>query len=594
MEAAGSGAAAAKALVSKQESRPQKIDEDLADRAELALEKGCSLRQILNFYREKKAQRIQQSTTTAEVIISTVLRETEAFACCYVDSLFMRGNGGALRGPTRFVSHAWMSKIIDTFLSILLDAAGWHRRELISGEFPNPDRPSPPLYNEGVLKAESLLKHLKPGVLDTVYWFDMMSQNQHKSVCGDCVTCSHDEAWLLAPAEHLRADPCLICKKRKYIPCGCGVANAKPGDPDYQMDLFRVIIMRVEAVVVCLDPCLNATDRIWCAAEIIESLMHSAVYFRLAQDIDPVCFKKMKAFKALVDPLEKLTASRGPDRHYLLQGIAKLEGGIPNYDTLINRALELNLGMARKLGQVRGAGLKAVQRIQRLEIDMSWAEHLMTTADLYQEGNFTNLLSVISLQLRCSRLVKLVDLQGLGQCLGQLTALTSVELDFKGCLKLRDIQPLECMGQLVNITSLKLDFSDCPELPDVSPLWRGVRQMEQLRTCKVSFASCTELTAAGVELEEGRMTNLRELDINFRRCSKLFDISTLGCLGWLYYLNVLVLNFEDCTMLGDLKVLGCLEKLANLTTIKLNFCACPNLKSLNYLICIERLQHLHL
>lgn len=595
MEAAGSGASAARLLASSQEIPAEEIAEEVAGRAENALDKGCSLRQVLSFYQFKqKGNRIQPNSTTAEVIITNVLRETEAFVCCYMDSLFMRGNGGAIRGPTRFVSHAWMSKCVDTFLSVVLDAAGWHRRQLIDGTFPNPDRRSPPLFDEGVLKTEGLLKHLKRDVLDTVYWFDMFSQNQHKSVCGDCITCNEKEAWLADPVEHLQADPCLICKKPKYIPCTCGALKSKPGDPDYQMDLFRVIIMRVEAVVVCLDPCLNATDRVWCAAEITESLRHSAVYFRLAHDIDPVCFKKMKAFKNIFDPLEKLTASRGPDKHYLLQGIASLEGGIPTYDTLINRTIELNLGMARKLGQVRGAGLKAVQRCQRLEIDMSWAEHLMTTADFYQEGNFTHLVSVMSLQLICSRLVKLVDLQGLGQCLGQLTALTIVDLDFKGCKSLRDIQPLECMGQLVNITSLKLDLSDCSELPDASPLWRGVRQMEQLQTCRVSFASDTELTAAGVELDEGRMTNLQELDLNYRSCSKLSDINTLGCLGRLYYLKVLVLNFEDCTILGDLKILECLEKLANLTTIKLNFCACPNLKNINSLLCIERLQTLHL
>ena len=65
----------------------------------------------------------------------------------------------------------------------------------------------------GILNASAVLEKLPEETLEMSYWFCIFAVDEHHAICGDCWTCNHKEQWEENPAEHLKSNPCSLCRE---------------------------------------------------------------------------------------------------------------------------------------------------------------------------------------------------------------------------------------------------------------------------------------------------------------------------------------------------------------------------------------------
>eukprot|EP00930_Biecheleria_cincta_P001667 TRINITY_DN10279_c0_g1_i4.p1 TRINITY_DN10279_c0_g1~~TRINITY_DN10279_c0_g1_i4.p1 ORF type:complete len:709 (+),score=164.47 TRINITY_DN10279_c0_g1_i4:91-2127(+) len=530
-------------------------------------EKGFDLRQLLHFCQKYQgAGRITSTTTTAEVVRDIIIPETADAGVHYMASEFMTSLGGG-KLAKRLGSHAWKAPFMNTLLNILLDATEWQRRDLTSGEFPTSEKEPwgnlPLLDVNGKLRAADLLQGLDKAILDKTYWLCVFAVNEHAAICGTCWTCSQDEKWTKDPKTHLQADPCLVCHKEKHNPCKCGMKKTEPGDESHEIDLFDFVVGFVDALVVCLDPKLEAIRRVWCVAEVGRALKAGTVYFRLAQGLAADLVEKLWQGEDLLETVEKCQATSDADRERILKNIQELPGGVAAYDAFVNRLLVLSLGNARKLHELNGKGLDAVRRMKALEMDVTWAKDLISTQELLPEDTFSILSQLESFKMDCGGLGELSDISAL-KGLETLLRLKELSLVLR-TTKVADIAALSRLGKLTSLLKLNLDLCDTQvvDIAAFSCLGKLTSLLEL--TLDLSVTQVADITALSCL---GNLTSLTELILKLGYKTKVADIAALSCLGKLTSLLKLSLDLSS-TQVEDISALSCLGKLTSLLKLGL-------------------------
>eukprot|EP00930_Biecheleria_cincta_P001666 TRINITY_DN10279_c0_g1_i3.p1 TRINITY_DN10279_c0_g1~~TRINITY_DN10279_c0_g1_i3.p1 ORF type:complete len:691 (+),score=162.73 TRINITY_DN10279_c0_g1_i3:91-2073(+) len=531
-------------------------------------EKGFDLRQLLHFCQKYQgAGRITSTTTTAEVVRDIIIPETADAGVHYMASEFMTSLGGG-KLAKRLGSHAWKAPFMNTLLNILLDATEWQRRDLTSGEFPTSEKDEYGrnlllLDEKGKLRAADLLQGLDKAILDKTYWLCVFAVNEHAAICGTCWTCSQDDRWKQDPKTHLQAETCLICRKEKHNPCKCGMKKTEPGDESHEIDLFDFVVGFVDALVVCLDPNLEAIRRVWCVAEVGRALKAGTVYFRLAQGLAADLVEKLWQGEDLLETVERCEATSDADRERILKNIQELPGGVAAYDAFVNRLLELSLGVGRKLRELNGKGLDAVRRMKALEMDVTWAKDLISTQELLPEDTFSILSQLESFKMDCGGLEKLCDI-GTLRGLETLLHLKELSLIFRRT-QVADIAALSRLGKLTSLLKLNLDLYDT-QVVDIAAL-----------SCLGKLTSLLELTlylnrtqVADIATLSclGKLTSLLKLNLNLFG-TQVADITALSCLGNLTSLMELILDLES-TQVEDITALSCLGNLTSLMELILD------------------------
>lgn len=180
--------------------------------------------------------------------------------------------------------------------------------------------------------------------------------------------------------------------------------------------------------------------------------------------------------------------------------------------------------------------LRQLSHLKALYLDLGWRS-------IYANGHISNLLSAAWLAPGLEHLVCLQDLtlrlsgcctlRSFGCALALPRTLQRLELGLDGCERLEDAtELLRGIGDLMQLTSLRLSMSGCKGLlvdSDLVLLGKSLRQLQELQHLSLNFSGTKRLFYL---IELGRtiryLRQLHEFHLDLSLCINLSDIAHLG------------------------------------------------------------------
>lgn len=511
-------------LIAKAPPTVQRLAEISAATVDQLVQRGTSVRQLLQFYAAcKRRGTVDGATTSLEVLRNVVVPETALRPCCYMESEFMRRLGGPRRA-TRIVSHRRSAPFTNLVTNIILDATGWSSEDLAQAAFGQYSmrRVSDQPPAECVLQAEGLLRTLPGDVLDSSYWISLFAVDVHRSECGDCPRCRSTEAWKRDPVAHLRAGSA-PCGTAKRIPCLCGTEKVPHDRPDCETNKFGAIAKRMDSVMLSLDPGLNALRSPRVVAEVSVALRLRPVRFRLAFALRQDGLNRLTAGEELVPAPEQNEADRPRRTGWNQQeqfagGLASATAPASASDRLVSCIAGLKFGGCRGAAALPDDARRDLEKVKHLEMDFSWlGTGLKDISDSLGNTAALDALQLESLQVVLDRCKEVHDLGALGEALRGQAELRSLDASFRFCYKLGDSSLASlATGLPESLTDLGLNFCFCVRVGDEGLSVLAEQLPGSLRRLQLNFASCDGLTDSGVASLARRLPpGLRSLDLTF-------------------------------------------------------------------------------
>lgn len=320
--------------------------------------KGFNLRQLLRFTIKKVGS--EPTMTTNEVVRNIILLETARHSTCYMESDFMRAEGGPQRAH-KLVSHAWKSRFANTVLNIVLDAWGCGANELLDIYYGKRDclgRRRQGRGFEGVLEA--LEKPDNKGVLTKTYWLCIFAVNEHLNICGDCFGCRLKPGSPPWTPQDFAAPVCRYCNTEKRNPCPCGALKTPKDDPEYEIDKFDEVVKLMNGgIVVSLDPELDSVKRVWVVAEVGEAMTDQPVQFQFAEGLAEEPMEKLRRREPVVPEVSRCEFTAQADYDMILERINAKPGGQDAFNDFVWTMVELQLGFCHRLATLNTEASKA-------------------------------------------------------------------------------------------------------------------------------------------------------------------------------------------------------------------------------------------
>jgi len=513
-------------LIAKAPPSVQRLAEISAATVDRLVERGTTVRQLLQFYAAcRRRGTVDGATTSLEVLRNVVVPETAGRPCCYMEGDFMRRLGGPTRA-TRIVSHRRSAAFTNLVTNIVLDATGWTSEDLAQAAFGqySMKRVSDQPLAECCLQAEGLLRTLPSDVLDRSYWICLFAVDIHRADCGDCPRCRATEAWKRDPVAHLRASSCLSCGTAKRLPCPSAASAETPkvafDRPDCEVNKFGAIAKRMDSVMLSLDPSLSALRSPRVVAEVSTALRLWPVHFRLAFALrqDGLDWLRGHA-EELVPSLEQGEVQRPPPRQAQpAGGLASPHPAAGAGDKLVSCIAGLKFGGGMRAAELPDDARRDLEKVKHLEMDFTWlGTGLKSISDSLCDTTALDALQLESLQVVLDRCKEVHDLGTLGEALRRQAELRSLDASFRFCYKLGD-SALACFaaGLPTSLTDLDLNFCFCVRVGNEGLTALAQQLPGSLRRLQLNFASCDGLTDSGVASLAKRLPpDLRSLDLTF-------------------------------------------------------------------------------
>lgn len=199
--------------------------------------------------------------------------------------------------PQKLVSHWWGARFYGGIVCIMQDAM----------------ETSGALVDVAIsyMDFEEIERKYGSKLLSKAYLMCIFAVNQHISICGSV-----------------------------YNPCNCNTPKYRNGSSLGEMDKFHLVMKHLDGLVVALDEELETLSRVWCVAEIgqtLDLLPSKTLKFKLPGKFSESLLKKPMedAFRSVSD----CESSRKEDKDLILKQIDEMQDGRCSFDDKVKKAV---------------------------------------------------------------------------------------------------------------------------------------------------------------------------------------------------------------------------------------------------------------